>query len=92
MSCVGNELTMRCQVFRFLGAGLLALLLASASSHAAYGQIAVPAAGLSSSPGPLVGFLFMPKGRGPHPAVALMHGCGGAYAGDGSLNARHLML
>ena len=78
-------------VFLFVRASLLALALAGAPAHAAGEQIAIPAAGLSTSPRPLVGVLFKPEGRGPHPAVVMMHGCGGAYARDGSLNARHLM-
>ena len=82
---------MRLHVSRFIGASLLMLSLASAPSHAAYEQIAVPAADLSSSPAPLVGFLFKPKDAGQHPAVVMMHGCGGAYSNNGSLNARHLM-
>ncbi len=46
---------------------------------------------LSSSPDPLVGTVFVPAGAGQHPAVVMMHGCGGAYVRDGSLNARHRM-
>lgn len=54
-------------------------------------QVAVPTAGLSSSPAPLVAYLFEPATPGPHPAVVMLHGCGGAYARSGALNARHLM-
>jgi len=54
-------------------------------------QLAVPAANLSSSPTSLKGFLFKPAGDGPHPAVIMMHGCGGAYASSGKLGARHRM-
>ena len=43
-------------------------------------QLAVPTANLSSSPTALKGFLFKPVGDGSHPAVIMMHGCGGAYA------------
>lgn len=45
----------------------------------------------SSAPAPLQAQLFLPNGSGPHPAVVMVHGCGGAYAKDGSLNARHRM-
>jgi dienelactone hydrolase len=69
----------------------LALAFASAPCHAGSERVAIPAAGLSKSAGPLTGFLFMPEGSGAHPAVVMMHGCGGAYARDGSLNARHRM-
>lgn len=91
MFCTRNELATRPHVFPLFRAGLLALALASTPSYAAGERVAIPAAGLSASPGPLVGFQFKPEGRGPHPAVVMMHGCGGAYARDGSLNARHLM-
>jgi dienelactone hydrolase len=69
----------------------LALALASGASRAEGERIAIPATGPSTSAIPLVGFLFKPEGRAPHPAVVMMHGCGGAYSRDGSLNARHLM-
>jgi len=36
-------------------------------------------------------FVFSPQGAGPHPAVVMLHGCGGAYGKDGKLNARHQM-
>lgn len=54
-------------------------------------RIAVPAAGVSSSPGPLVAWLFEPASQGLHPSVVMLHGCGGVYARDGALNARHRM-
>jgi dienelactone hydrolase len=71
----------------------LALVLACASSlaHAEAEVIAIPGAGLSSSPTPLVGHLFKPAGSGPHPAIVMLHGCGGAYSRDGSINPRHRM-
>lgn len=56
----------------------------------------VPTAGISSAPAPLAAFAFSPAG-GPtgsatkHPAVVMVHGCGGAYGRDGQLNARHAM-
>ena len=54
-------------------------------------QVAIPPAGRSNSPAPLVGFLFRPAVAGPNPAVIMLHGCGGAYARNGGLNARHRM-
>lgn len=55
--------------------------------------VQVPAAGVSTSPQPLRAFLFSPAGTTPakHPAVVMVHGCGGAYGKDGQLNARHTM-
>ena len=37
----------------------------------------------------LAGELFKPLGAGPFPAVLALHGCGGLYDRDGSLNPRH---
>ena len=54
-------------------------------------QVAVPPANLSSSPAPLIAFVFRPGGSGPFPAVVMIHGCGGAYGKNGKLNDRHLM-
>jgi dienelactone hydrolase len=54
-------------------------------------RVSVPTVGVSSSPDPLVAYVFEPTGQGAHPAVVMLHGCGGAYARDGALNARHLM-
>jgi dienelactone hydrolase len=71
------------------------LLFALSALHTAQAaepeQIAVPAGKFSSSPAALTAFLFKPASNGPHPAVVMMHGCGGAYANNGKLNARHLM-
>lgn len=68
---------------------LLAFCLGLA--HAAPEPISIPPAGLSSSPAPLLAHLFQPKTPGPHPAVVMLHGCGGAYAKSGGLNGRHQM-
>lgn len=54
-------------------------------------RVEIPTAGLSSSRAPLAGYLFKPADAGPHPAVVMMHGCGGPYARDGKLNPRHRM-
>ena len=53
-------------------------------------RVDIPTVGLSSSPEPLVGHLFLPE-KQPHAGVVMMHGCGGAYARSGALNARHAM-
>ena len=53
-------------------------------------RVEIPAAGLSSSAQPLVGHLFLPE-KAPRAGIVMMHGCGGAYAGSGALNARHAM-
>ena len=77
---------------------LLAVLTAClvwSTSHALAAPLAVqvPTAGLSSSPEPLRAFVFNPSEATPskHPAVVMVHGCGGAYSKDGQLNARHAM-
>jgi len=68
------------------------LLLAAATfARAEATRVAIPTAGVSSSPAPLVAWLFEPATQGSHPAVVMLHGCGGAYARDGALNARHRM-
>ncbi len=69
----------------------LLVLVAVMRAHAEPIQVAVPTGGISSSPAPLVAYLFEPTTPGPHPAVVMLHGCGGAYARSGALNARHLM-
>jgi len=68
----------------------LALALPAAASDDPP-QIGVPAAGISSSPEPLVAFAFEPSTPGPHAAVVMLHGCGGAYGRAGTLNPRHRM-
>jgi len=67
------------------------LLAAVTLARAQPVQLAIPTSGVSSSPAPLVAYLFEPASHGPHPAVVMLHGCGGAYARDGALNARHRM-
>lgn len=70
----------------------LAFALSLSNAHAIDSeQISIPTAGVSSSPAPLVAFLFKPAGAGPHPAVVMLHGCGGAYDSKGVLGARHKM-
>jgi dienelactone hydrolase len=61
---------------------IAAALLASPASQAAE-TISIPsnpiptASGARPSPSPLTGRLTVPDGPGPHPAVILLHGCGG---------------
>ena len=76
----------------------LLLLVIHGLAHGAYARaagspepVAIPTSNLSTSPAPLKGFLFMPSGSGPHPAVVMLHGCGGAYASAGRLGSRHRM-
>jgi dienelactone hydrolase len=68
-----------------------ALIVTGMAAAAEPQRVEIPAGGRSSSPAPLVGYLFRPPGAGPHPAVVMMHGCGGAYAKSGKLNSRHQM-
>jgi dienelactone hydrolase len=65
--------------------------LGAAIGARAADRVDVPTAGLSSAPAPLRGFVFEPTTTGPHAAIVMLHGCGGAYARDGRLNARHRM-
>lgn len=55
--------------------------------------VQVPTVGISPSPEPLRAFVFSPADTATsrHPAVVMVHGCGGAYGKDGQLNARHAM-
>jgi len=69
-----------------LGAGVFALALLGLSSRA----IAAPAQ-LISFPGKdvtLQGWLYLPDGPGPHPAVVALHGCGGIVDKSGRPGAR----
>jgi dienelactone hydrolase len=72
-------------------ATFLALLAAVTLARAQAIQVAIPVTDASSSPAPLVAYLFEPAMPGPHPAVVMLHGCGGAYARDDALSARHRM-
>lgn len=54
-------------------------------------EVGIPAAGWSSAPADLRAHWFAPTGTGPHPAVVMVHGCGGAYVRNGQLNTRHHM-
>ncbi len=72
-------------------ASLLLTLAMLAGPALAQTEVVVPAGGLSSSPAPLRAHLFQPVTPGPHPAVVMLHGCGGAYAKKGGLSPRHQM-
>lgn len=72
-------------------ASLLLTLAMLAGPALAQTEVVVPAGGLSSSPAPLRAHLFLPATPGPHPAVVMLHGCGGAYAKKGGLSPRHQM-
>ena len=79
-----------------LGTAMLLIVAAPFSvPHAANAEepekVAIPSMGRSNSPVPLVAFAFRPPTSGMHPAVVMLHGCGGAYARNGGLNARHKM-
>ena len=85
---------MRSLKFLFKSLGWMtwaALLVGSVANAAEPLRVEIPAAGLSSSRTPLAGYLFKPADAGPHPAVVMMHGCGGPYASNGKLNSRHRM-
>ena len=70
---------------------VLAVAFLSCLAHARPPErVEIPTAGLSSSPEPLVGHLFLPE-KPPRAAIVMLHGCGGAYAGSGALNSRHAM-
>src|SRR3954463_6108021 len=68
----------------------VALVLPCLAAARAPERVEIPTAGLSSSPEPLVGHLFLPEAK-PAAAIVMMHGCGGAYAASGALNSRHTM-
>ncbi|WP_255542429.1 dienelactone hydrolase family protein [Azospirillum sp. INR13] len=42
------------------------------------------------APTMLSGRLLRPSGTGPHPAVVMLHGCGGLYARNGRVSPRHV--
>lgn len=69
---------------------VLALSLPCLAAAGAPERVEIPAAGLSSSPQPLVGHLFLPESK-PRAAIVMLHGCGGSYAGSRGLNSRHAM-
>lgn len=76
-------------ILRIAAAALLGLAISVAAAEPE--QVTIPPGQLSSSPAPLLGRLFVPAAGAPRGAVVMMHGCGGAYASSGALNARHQM-
>jgi hypothetical protein len=63
--------------------GLVAVVLCSVATQAA-DRISIPGSGVN-----LAAVLFTPAGTGPFATVIGLHGCGGVYASDGTLSARH---
>lgn len=61
--------------------GFLASAQASAQEIVTFASRDQPATALS-------GWLWRPAGAGPHPALVLLHGCGGPTAPSGKLNSR----
>jgi dienelactone hydrolase len=89
-ACFLRKTTMRSQMLS--GLCLSTLLAWCGAAHAAEAErVQIPTAGLSSSPAPLAGDLYMPAAAPPRGAVVMMHGCGGAYTASGRLQARHRM-
>lgn len=69
-----------------------ALCLGLATAWAMQPQpVVVPHAVHAAAPQSLAAFLFHPQSSGKHPAIVMLHGCGGAFGKDGQLNARHRM-
>jgi dienelactone hydrolase len=76
---------------RRICASLFLMVLAGLAVAADPERVFIPTDDRSTSRTPLQGFLFAPAGAGAHPAVVMMHGCGGALSRNGSLNSRHVM-
>jgi dienelactone hydrolase len=84
-----------------IGGAALACAAATAAAAVATAPLAptptmqavqIPTASLSNAPAALQGVLFAPTTTAPNGAgVVMLHGCGGAYSKNGSLNARHQM-
>ena len=70
---------------------LASAVMATPAAPAPASSVRIPPLNISSSPAPLRAYVFLPEGDGPHPAVVMLHGCGGAYRKNGQLNARHAM-
>ncbi|OYU46397.1 MAG: dienelactone hydrolase [Burkholderiales bacterium PBB4] len=54
-------------------------------------KLEIPVTQFSNSPRPLVAYQFTPTSAPPHPAVVMLHGCGGMYDNRGEMGARHRM-
>ena len=86
-------------LMRRIGRGVRAVmtlaLLGTAASHVAVAgePIRFPAHDADQAkggPDQLDGLLWSQPGPGPHPAIVMMHGCGGLNRRDGQPTARHL--
>ncbi|WP_376957628.1 dienelactone hydrolase family protein [Azospirillum sp. A26] len=84
-----------------IAAGVIAvggLTLSAAPAQAAVGVHAEEIVRFPSVDGDLTGGrptmlsgrLLRPAGNGPHPAVVMLHGCGGLYARNGRVSPRHV--
>jgi len=64
--------------------GLAASASIALAAQAPRGEAVAQAVHFPSADGrtELVGYLFAPSGRGPHPAIVLLHGRGGPYSGN----------
>lgn len=70
---------------------ILALALLAASPAAAEETVRFPSLDADvtqGAPTELAALLFRPAGPGPHPAVVMLHGCGGMWTGSGKLGSR----
>lgn len=79
---------------RLLIALSCSLLLASPAAAAGYEAEWVEFPALkefNGSPVQLSGLMFRPAGEGPHPAVVLLHGCGGMFTRSGNVTASYLL-
>lgn len=74
---------------RLLLAALLALVAVQAGARESLVRFPNAAAATGVSQAEITGLLAEPAGEGRHPAIVLLHGCGGLYAKNGQLTARH---
>lgn len=77
-----------------LGVGLMAFIGTHADATRAWGQGVVrfaahPVDAEALEDRQLSGQLWSPASPGPHPAIVMLHGCGGLRARDGTLTSRH---
>ncbi|MBC7617516.1 MAG: dienelactone hydrolase family protein [Candidatus Saccharibacteria bacterium] len=77
------------QVFLLFSVLLLALFGPAAAAPPE--KISIPTASISNSPKSLVAYRYLPASAPPHPAVVMLHGCGGAYDKRGEIGARQRM-
>jgi len=67
---------------------LVVVALASPACAALAQPVKLQIASLAEPPTPLDAYLFKPRVDGRHPAVVLMHGCGGLLTSTGRMNSR----